>query len=98
MRKYVYETGELVYFWPVMGGPIPAKLAGKLKPKWNWVLSRYETNVAVKLTATRGAYHKGEMLHIDAKDMVHRSALHVSNGKYYTIGNGEPDLSNVVML
>ena len=77
-NSHTVRTGDLAYYNAFRVGFIPCKvLAVKARSDFPGV-----PDVEVKLTATRGAYKRGEVFLVTSGNCVPRSAVYTSSGKY----------------
>jgi hypothetical protein len=67
----ILKTGAQAYF-DTFAGLIPARVTS-VKDSWT---------VSLKLTATRGAYKRGETITTNSLHAIPRTAVHVRSGQY----------------
>lgn len=81
MKKHT--AGELAY-WDTFSGLVPCKVLTVTQKKWVQGLS-----LQVRLTATRGAYKRGETTWVRAKGIVPRSSVRSYDHKYVIVADYE---------
>ena len=74
-----FIAGTLAYY-DTFSGLIPCKVVAVLKDCNGRLIGRDE--LTIKLTATRGAYKRGEVLTVSASIAPPRSMVRVCGGKY----------------
>jgi len=79
--KAVHRAGELAYLFGPFSGPVPCAVLSV--DKWGNGTGTVRGSVTVRLTATRGAWRKGETLTEPTDSIVPRRNLHTSSGTYW---------------
>lgn len=75
-----HHTGELAYL-DTFSGMVPCKVVD-ITTERAWMSDMERPVVVVKLTATRGAYRRGEVIPMPPEHVVPRSSVRVRSGQY----------------